>query len=65
MQLEKLPSEVQQAVEAYGVGRRLDQFLREWRNDVEARNWLNNWCLSPQDQAFVNFHNQYLRDRNK
>ena len=59
----KLPSEVQKAIEFYGSGHKLDQFLADWRRDVEARNWYNNWVMSPQDRAFVDFHNQYMRER--
>lgn len=61
---DKLPHEVQQAIESYGPSHRLDDFLHEWRKDIEARNWLNNWSLSEQDQLFVEFHNQYRRERN-
>jgi len=61
---DKLPHEVQRAIEAYGPSHRLDDFLHEWREDIEARNWLNNWALSEQDQLFVEFHNQYRRERN-
>jgi hypothetical protein len=61
---DKLPHEVQQAIESYGPSHRLDDFLHEWREDIEARNWLNNWVLSEQDQLFVEFHNQYRRERN-
>jgi|LakMenEpi03Aug12_release.lakeMendotaPanAssembly.Ray.scaffolds.fasta_scaffold1320977_2 hypothetical protein len=61
---DKLPVEVQKAIEQYGHGQKLDNFLHEWRRDLEARNWLNNWVLSAQDQLFVEFHNQYQRDRN-
>jgi hypothetical protein len=61
---DKLPHEVQQAIESYGPSHRLDDFLHEWREDIEARNWLNNWALSEQDQLFVEFHNQYRRERN-
>ncbi len=61
---DKLPHEVQQAIESYGPSHRLDDFLHEWREDIEARNWLNNWELNEQDQLFVEFHNQYRRERN-
>ena len=61
---DKLPHKVQQAIESYGPSHRLDDFLHEWREDIEARNWLNNWALSEQDQLFVEFHNQYRRERN-
>lgn len=61
---DKLPHEVQQAIESYGPSHRLDDFLHEWREDIEARNWLNNWVMSEQDQLFVEFHNQYRRERN-
>ena len=61
---DKLPHEVQQAIESYGPSHRLDDFLHEWREDIEARNWLNNWALIEQDQLFVEFHNQYRRERN-
>lgn len=61
---DKLPHEVQQAIESHGPSHRLDDFLHEWREDIEARNWLNNWVMSEQDQLFVEFHNQYRRERN-
>lgn len=62
---DKLPHEVQRAIESYGPSNRLDDFLNEWREDIEARNWLNNWALSEEDRLFVNFHNQYRLERNK
>jgi len=61
--IDKLPHEVQLAVESYGPSQRLDAFLDQWRKDLEARNWLNNWSLSVQDQQFVEYHNEYRRQR--
>lgn len=59
----RLPSEVRAAIDNHGASVRLDQFLAEWRADLEGRNFLNTWILSPQDQAFVEFHNNYQRQR--
>ena len=59
----RLPSEVRAAIDNYGASVRLDQFLAEWRTDLEGRNFLNTWTLSTQDQAFVEFHNNYRRQR--
>jgi hypothetical protein len=53
----KLPVDVKKAIERYGCGRRLDQFLYEWRLEVEARNWNNTWVLSLQDRSFIEFNN--------
>lgn len=61
---DRLPAEVQQAIQNYGHSHKLDQFLQDWRRDIESRNWLNNWSLSSQDQLFVDFHNEYLSTRN-
>lgn len=61
---DKLPHEVQQAIESYGPSRRLDDFLMSWRKEIEARNWLNNWIMSSQDQLFIDYHNEYLKSRN-
>lgn len=60
----KLPHEVQRAIESYGPSHKLDDFLHEWRQTIEARNWLNNWTLSESDKRFLEFHNQYQQDRN-
>lgn len=60
---ERLPHEVQQAIISYGPSRRLDEFLDQWRKDLEARNWLNNWNLSAQDQIFIVYHNDYRKQR--
>lgn len=61
---DKLPHEVQQAIESHGPSRRLDDFLHAWRKDIEARNWLNNWVMSHSDKLFVEYHNQYRQERN-
>lgn len=61
---DKLPHEVQQAIESYGPSHKLDRFLQKWREDIEARNWLNYWGMSKPDDLFVDFHNQYRQDRN-
>jgi len=61
---DKLPHEVQRAIESYGPGRRLDDFLYEWRDYLEGRNWLNHWVMSESDKQFVEFHNQYRMERN-
>ena len=64
MNLHRLPHEVQRAIETHGpTSKKLEKFLAEWRQDVEARNSLNNWVMSPQDRAFVDFHNHYLQER--
>lgn len=60
----KLPEEILEAVQNTPPGPHLDQKLFEWRKTVEARNWLNNWKLPEPDQAFVQFHNEYLKLRN-
>lgn len=60
----KLPIEIRQAVQNIPPGPQLDQKLYEWRKNLEARNWLNNWQLNESDQAFVQFHNEYLKLRN-
>jgi hypothetical protein len=55
--------DVEQAIKQYGPSAQLDEFLRRWRLNVQARNWLNHWRLPPQDHAFVQFHNTYLKLR--
>ena len=65
MQIKNLPNEIQKAINSYGPGRELDNYLAECRRDIEARNSLNFMILSPQDRAFVEFHNQYLQERKK
>jgi hypothetical protein len=60
---DKLPVEVKKAVETYGFSRRLDYFLADWRKDIQDRNWLNTWVMNHQDRLFIDFHNDYLKQR--
>jgi hypothetical protein len=59
----KLPSEVRQCIDQYGPSEQLDQCLDNWRQQVQARNWLNSFRLPESDQVFVEFHNKYLEIR--
>jgi hypothetical protein len=37
--------------------------LEQKRNDVIARNWLNNWKLNEKDQKVIDEYLQTLRDK--
>jgi hypothetical protein len=59
----KLPLEVQQAIITYGPSQQLDEFLDQWRKDLEAHNWLNYLELDAKDQTFTSYHNEYRKQR--
>jgi hypothetical protein len=48
-----------ESTETVKTSHSLSQILNAWRQDVENRNYLNNWCLNEQDRAFVEMHNHY------
>lgn len=58
----KLPEDVRDALRRTYNLAGLRHFLEERRGQIRAKNWLNNWCLTDEDRAFVDFHNEYLED---